>query len=220
MAGDFTDTGTYDEIKSFFNFLMENRSKFEKVLVVPGNHEMTLHESNYLQYGSKFHKPALDPKVAMEIVRSYSEIEFLCDSGFEFRGLKFWGTPWVNPCGYWSFCLQNKKFAESKMSEIPKDTDVLVSHSPPFDVRDKVMGTKVRKNKETGKMEMFYKPVPTGSRELMNRINAIVPRINIFGHIHECHGFEAHEGVLFLNASIMNDMHRPENLPTLIRLSY
>lgn len=220
VAGDFTDTGTYEEIKSFYEFLKSNRHKYQKILVIPGNHEMTLHSENYLKYGQKFHKPLLDPEKAKEIIESYPDIEYLLDSSFEFKGLKFYGIPWVMPCGYWSFTMTNPNFEKSKMNEIPLDTDIIISHSPPCGILDEIKHSKLSRNKETGQLEMKYGIKNIGSPQLLERIKKIGPRVNIFGHIHENHGFKEKSGVLFVNASIQDEMHRPGNLPIVINLYY
>ena len=36
---------------------------------------------------------------------------------------------------------------------------------------------------------------------LLERVNEIVPKVHVFGHIHECPGVESHNGTTFVNAA-------------------
>lgn len=222
VAGDFTDTGSYKELENFFDFLFKNKHKFEKIVVVPGNHELTLDKEFYLKYGERYyHKEnPLDPDIAKSIVERQEHFEFVCDSEFEFKGLKFWGTPWIPAIGRWAYTIPNKEFAEKKFSEIPEDTDVLISHAPPHGVLDQITSIGRERDSETGEIKVIYETESTGSKELLRRVAEVEPRLHLFGHVHESHGWVLHKNTLFVNASIMDKSHQPNNLPTLIQFYY
>lgn len=91
----------------------------------------------------------------------------LNDSGTTINGKTFWGTPWVTPCGPWNFTTtrdRRRKYFEM----IPCDLDVLIAHSPAYDVLDETKdGTHA------------------GCRELYTQLYRARPRYMVHGHIHE-----------------------------------
>ena len=99
----------------------------KKVLVVPGNHDLYL---EYLYKEDKW-KEFCD---YMEI-NTEGKLHFLIDQSFEYEGIKFYGTPWINPIDFqnnlWAFenyeCDDNNPY-----SKIPK-CDVLITHDSPFE---------------------------------------------------------------------------------------
>jgi Icc-related predicted phosphoesterase len=98
---------------------------------------------------------------------------YLQDSGCEWEGLRFWGTPWQPWFFDWAFNLYEPDLAP-KWDRIPAGTDILVLHGPPHGYGDGVPeGGGVRR---------------TGSPSLLRRIEQVVPRLAIFGHIHEGRG--------------------------------
>jgi len=112
---------------------------------------------------------------------------YLEDSGIEFGGLKFWGSPWQNWFGGWAFNApefdQGEVFLTEKFSQIPDDTDVLITHCPPAGFFDKVGGKSV------------------GSLALNKRVQQVCPKLHVFGHIHR-QGVEQIEGVTLCNAAV------------------
>jgi len=84
---------------------------------------------------------------------------------------------------------------------IPENTDVLVTHGPPFGVLDK-----------------NYNQMHCGCKSLLQRVMQVRPKLHIFGHIHEGYGVEAREGVTFMNASSVNLFYKMTNLPLLHEL--
>ena len=49
-----TDTASYKELTDFSNFLSLQKSKFKKIIVVAGNHEITFDEEFYNKYGERY----------------------------------------------------------------------------------------------------------------------------------------------------------------------
>lgn len=89
------------------------------------------------------------------------------DQGMELNGKTFWFTPWVAHCGQWNYQLSRGQRAE-RFKDIPEKLDVLVMHSPAFDVGD-----------------LTYTNETVGCRELRRVILEKKPRYAVFGHIHE-----------------------------------
>lgn len=221
VAGDLTDTGSYKELEDFSSFLSAQKPKFERIIVVAGNHELTFDEQFYLKHGERYyHKPALDPRKAKDILLSNADITYLEDSGCEFRGVKIWGTPWIPPIGRWAFSLPSPAFAEQTFAKIPPDTDILVSHAPPFGVLDEVTYYGYECDQQTGERVQVKEVESSGSRELARRVFDVKPRLHIFGHVHEGSGARLAGETLFVNAAIMNKEHKPGNKPKLIEVDF
>ena len=71
---------------------------------------------------------------------------------------------------------------------IPEDTDILITHCPPFGILD---------FNDKGKHE--------GYQNLLAIIQQkIKPRLHVFGHLHDAHGKIQIGETLFVNASIIN----------------
>jgi len=75
-------------------------------------------------------------------------------------------------------------------SAIPSGTDIVVTHEPPMDILDKT-GDKAWGN--------FF---------LWKRILEIKPKYHLFGHAHSAQGVLKKDGIVFSNASLMDDSKR------------
>ena len=105
--------------------------------------------------------------------------------------------------------MLEKKALEKVYANIPKDTDILLTHNPPYALFDSF--------KEWGDDDkLFY----AGSPALRNQIEAIQPQLVVCGHIHEHGGtqliLKGHMGnknSIIVNASHMNAQYEPVNQP-------
>jgi Icc-related predicted phosphoesterase len=170
-AGDFTRS--YNMKKEFFDFInwYSNIPVKYKILVA-GNHDGFIFENK------SFAKEYMKEK----------DIIYLEDSSVIIEGIKFYGTPWV-PTFYDWFFMKDDLELSYIFNSIDKDTNVLISHGPPYSVLDKNrMGQKC------------------GSKSLMNKISKLSDlKYSIFGHIHEDRGSLEREGVYYINASFMSN---------------
>ena len=143
------------------------------------------------------------------------------DSGVELEGIKFWGSPVQPEFGRWAFnrartlSEANYKFIKEikpHWDMISEDTDVLITHgppygaprpdrSPPYGVLDEVMY--VGRNPERN----------VGCQKLMEKIQKIKPKLHVFGHIHEARGvhIDKENKITYVNASSLNISYRPYN---------
>lgn len=102
---------------------------------------------------------------------------YLQDSGIDLCGYRIWGSPWQPPFWDWAFNLPEEApdhgpkdacLAE-KWALIPDDTDILVTHSPPYHYLDR-----------------NYYGEHCGSKTLLARIKELPNlKLHVFGHIHE-----------------------------------
>lgn len=132
---------------------------------------------------------------------------YLCDSGVQIGGVNFWGSPWQPWFHDWAFNAPRvdpgEEFLEEKFRQIPGDTDVLVTHSPPAGFHD-VVG---RRN--------------TGSTTLNKHVQRVRPILNVFGHIHHGFGVTHVEGTTLANVAhtkVEGGRYVPENPPVLFDL--
>jgi Icc-related predicted phosphoesterase len=196
IAGDLTKRDSNEEyIVHFPVWLWYQSKKYRKVVFTGGNHD------NIMYSGRMFPMPK-DLK---------EKCTYLFDSGCEFDGFKIWGSPWtktfegMNPhCK--SFTMDTEDELKKKWDLIPDDTDILVTHGPPYLIFDKTTSGEF-----------------VGSPTLRERIEAIKPKLHVFGHIHEDGGHQIllkHDGpnTLCVNASIMNEHYKPVNKPTYLEI--
>ena len=107
---------------------------------------------------------------------------YLQDSETTVGGLRIYGTPWTEWIGPWAFSLAesggganpaSRPDLETVFAAVPEGIDVLISHSPPYGLLDRVSrGDHV------------------GSFSLLRRLREVRPRLAVFGHIHEAFGSE------------------------------
>lgn len=69
---------------------------------------------------------------------------YLCNSSVTIHGIKIYGAPWHRYRGIFYFAsaygLDEKK-VEEEWQKIPDDTDILITHVPPFGILDYGMGS-------------------------------------------------------------------------------
>lgn len=114
---------------------------------------------------------------------------YLEDSGIELFDFKIWGTPWTPPfVGEWN---ADEDFLEAMFAAIPDDTDILVSHGPPFGFGDQPKGKGSRKRWTDLRDAGVHDPMlgrHVGSTALRARLDHIHPRLVVCGHIHASYG--------------------------------
>lgn len=205
VAGDLTAKDTLEEIDAFDSWL--NIQEYRKKIFITGNHDNILTNENpriyYMSFKSREGKD----------VKKMERLEYLCDSGTEFEGLKIWGSPWtkrfigMNPdCK--AFTVDTEEELAEKWALIPDDTDILITHGPSYGMHD---------------TNMFG--VNCGSTSLSKWISHHVDslKLHVHGHIHEAYGvynirkFQKKLGdpltPAFVNASIVDEWYRHTNKP-------
>ncbi len=174
-AGDVSSRGKLDEIIQFNDWLgtLPHRHK----VVIAGNHDFYF-ESN--------------PSHAKSLI---TNAIYLNDNGVEIKGIKIWGSP-IQPWFYdWAFNRQRGEDIRKHWELIPTDTDILITHGPPYGILD-----------ETTRGELV------GCEDLLEVIQQRVkPRLHVFGHIHESYGKTEIDETTFVNAAMVNLQYRPVN---------
>jgi Icc-related predicted phosphoesterase len=188
-AGDITDffapPGQSLEMLKDFNAWLGGLPHRHK-LVVAGNHELVFQE---------------EPKKARMLL-SYAR--YLENSGIELEGIRFWGSPQTPVMASMGFALELGAAARRHWSRIPEDTDVLITHGPPYGILDQ--------------------PVPwqrhQGDMELLLALRRLRFRLHVFGHNHGGYGQETNRASqCFLNCSLVDEHHRLANPPVVVDLT-
>ncbi len=179
IAGDLTSHGTIGQLVEFCAWLDTLPHKLK--LVVAGNHDACLMS---------------EPELSIALLED-SGVVYMQDIALTIDGVKFYGSPWMPEYNKWYFMLDPGSELNKYRRMIPLDTNVLITHCPPYGILD-YSNTRV-----------FY-----GCRSLLNRIEKLNDlQVHIFGHIHEQHGSRAD---MFYNVSICNRSYENVNPPTII----
>lgn len=105
-----------------------NKQPCEKVIAVPGNHDFFI---------EKAFKDGWLNELKQDLnVRTNGKLVLLIDESYTYKGVKFYGSPWIQPIPYqegkWAFETHTLADGENSVfSKIPKDTDVLITHDNP-----------------------------------------------------------------------------------------
>lgn len=170
-SGDFTMNGSEQEALDFLNWFCN--LPYPHKIFICGNHDDCLYGANI---------EGLDDSV-----------HYLCNSGVEIDGVKFYGVPM-----FMGDCIterQNRNYAK-----IPMGTDILITHTPPFGILD------------------FDGNINYGSEELFTRIVTVKPHLHLFGHIHSQYGMKILNNITFSNGAIMNADYSNLRSPNLINV--
>jgi Icc-related predicted phosphoesterase len=182
-CGDFTFKGWERELRKFNKWLGVLDIPNDQIYYCAGNHELSLNSSDRDWYESLL-----------------TNGTYLKDESVIINGYSFYFSPHQPYFFNWAFNYHEDR-ADIIWSNIPTDTDVLVTHGPPLNILDECDGGHV------------------GCKALRNHIfNRVKPIIHAFGHIHEGYGQQEVDGIQFINASVLNGAYEPVNQPIIIEL--
>jgi Icc-related predicted phosphoesterase len=195
VAGDLTSRDEAHQHFTMWNWL--SNQNYKKIVVIAGNHDRFIESFD-----------------GEHVITHWSKnLTYLCDSGTEFQGLKIFGSPWtktfpeLNPhCQ--AFTLDTEDEMMNKFEKIPHDTDILITHSPPWGVLDQTI-----------------QGLSVGSPSLFSWLKYVErPKLHVFGHVHEAYGkmecFMSYDNKMMIsvNASYVNELYQPVNKPVRIIL--
>jgi len=179
IAGDLTARDTereYDQLNRFLQSL-----EADKIVIIGGNHDNTLE---------------INPSVLKN-----PKVSYLLDSGITYKGVSIWGSPWsiafegINPrCT--AFTKPTDRDLAAHFGHIPLDTDILVTHTPPFGILDRNIDG-----------------ICCGSAALRNVTAISKIKYHFFGHIHEGYGSADYGAIKYYNCSHMNKDYIARNSP-------
>jgi Icc-related predicted phosphoesterase len=178
-AGDSTWQGYPYAVEAFNKWLGEQTHIAEKVIIA-GNHDFWF--ESHPEYARK----------------AITNATYLQDESCYVNDVHIYGTPWQPFYYNWAFQCETEEELGIKFSKIPKDTDILVSHCPPYGILDQ--------NKHAQSI---------GSKILGEWIVSIRPKVVIFGHNHEGYGHIEKDGTHYINVATCDHHYRPINKPVL-----
>lgn len=134
------------------------------------------------------------------------DCHILIDKLVEIEGLKIYGSPWSKDFYNWGFNLPEKKL-KLAWDKIPEGIDILLVHSPPYGIFDMTQNLRYEKKR-------------IGSPSLLKKIKEIRPKYVVFGHNHGQPGVVEKDGIVFINATVLDDSRTGEivNPPTVIEV--
>ena len=191
-AGDFMNGGyTKIEVIEFLDWFRAIKG-YDKKIFIAGNHDRILEN---------------DPTWSLLTIKDYTNLIYLQDEGYSIYDIdndlsvKLYGSPWQPEFFNWAFNLpRNGEVMKAKWDDIPDDTDILITHGPPFGHLDIPGGQSIR----------------VGCEMLRHRVDELRPKIHVFGHIHGSSGYYYNGHTHFINASILNEQYLYTNLPVSI----
>jgi len=136
-------------------------------IVIAGNHEIALNDYTLFQ-----------------IQRRLSNCIYLQDSGVSVEGLKIYGTPWTPSCNM-GFSDSHSNLEQRIWPKIPLKTDILISHMPPFNIKDIAYDPRNTNAVACSVCKQMHRRYSHwGSKGLRERVRVVRPKVHIFGHVH------------------------------------
>jgi len=199
-SGDITTMGHKSEVIDFLDWF-NSLTQFKHKIFIAGNHDFYF-DTEYKAYttrGSIRHKRTnTKEEELIELLSNYPNLIYLNDSGVEINEIKIWGSP-VQPWFHdWAFNKQRGEDIKKHWDLIPNNTEILITHGPPYLHGDKTI--------------RGYDNV--GCEDLLEAIlkNENI-KVNIFGHIHEGYGITEEADKIFINTSILDIYYDVRNKP-------
>lgn len=190
-AGDITMAGDLDPILNFNEWL--GTLSYKHKIVIAGNHDKFLADHTDNGFNGK---------------KILNNATYLDEETINIKGINIYGSPYTP-----SFSNMRKGLAfykergielKSIWDEIPDNTDILITHGPPYGILDKAYD---------GSAGGFS----VGDKPLLEKVLEVKPKYHVFGHIHEDGGKKlVNENTTFINASVINKEYELTNKPRVI----
>ena len=182
-SGDISSMGYEHEIVDFLKWFNKQPARYK--IFCAGNHDW-LFEKNRL--------------LAKRLIPE--GIIYLDDEEIVLEGLKFYGSPVQLEFYNWAFNRTEESLARY-WSNIPTDTDILITHSPVYGILDEINNNGIHLGS------------PSLYNEISERLNLM---ISVFGHIHSGHGTRLINNTLFINASNLDEKYQVAYNPVIVEM--
>jgi Icc-related predicted phosphoesterase len=206
-AGDFMNGGrSFEEIKSFNTWLDKVPVHPANRLIGFGNHDCLFDETHL--YSNK--------DIAARARNTLTNGVYFQDEYVHLRGVKMYFSPWTQEFYGWGFNAKRGEAIAKIWAKIPEDTEVLVTHGPPYDILDKAF-----ENSKWNSSVIQNPSIPLGCEELLKVVKRLPNlKYHIFGHIHGSRGqkivrFEHGKAIdpVFVNAAFLDEQYKPHPGP-------
>lgn len=163
-TGDFSNKGTLAEITDFLNWFTALPYPYK--IFIGGNHDEGLYEYPFKNL----------PENCF----------YLCNSGITIQNIHFYGIPMF---------LEDIMMGtyDKNIQKIPKNTDILLTHQPPYTILDDSENTHF------------------GDMLLYDKVMEVKPKYHLFGHIHSCYGRKSINNTTFFNTAMVDENYQLKN---------
>lgn len=188
-SGDISFRGEQNIVEDFISWFGQQKAK-NKILIF-GNHEV-----GYSNHTSKKYLSA------QKLLKD-NNIHYLQNSEVIIDGIKFWGSPATPFFGGWEWNYHRGKDIKKVWDKIPDDTNVLITHGPPYSILDLV---ELHPLKDRDPHQGCY--------DLLNKIHELKElKAHCFGHLHSGYGSIVNNNVTYVNASVCDERYQANNSP-------
>jgi len=183
FCGDWSFRGYEHETRAFAKWL--NKQPAKHIVLTAGNHE-------------KFFETQL-PASRLWITEECPRAHLLLHEALELEGLKIFGSAITPTFFNWGFMADRGPEIARLWSQIPDDTQVLITHGPAMGILDQL--DPIRNN---------YKIEHAGCQDLFERLKNLKDlKIHAFGHLHYQNKTTlVQDGVTFINAAAVDDDYK------------
>lgn len=185
-AGDCTGSGSMLALSEFARWF--GALPHEHKILIAGNHDFCFERQ---------------PTASREICVQQG-ITYLRGESTSILGVNFYGFPW-QPIFRWMAFNAREGELRGRLSRVPNDTHVLISHGPAMNILDFIPSQNIH----------------VGCQALAQRIEQLENlKVHICGHIHESYGFLEREsdGLKHVNASTCTASYQPSHPPIIVDL--
>ncbi len=186
-AGDSTSMGTERQFLDFIEWFSNQPHRVK--CFINGNHDF-LGQDSPLRFKS--------------ILEKYPNIIYLEHEAKEIEEIKVFGSPWTPKFGGWAYNADDDQLIDL-WDQIPDDTQILVTHGPPYGILDKTAGGQL-----VGCNHLRY--------TIQTRLTKL--KLHTFGHIHEGAGQMTENGVTYVNASVLDEHYHPNGNIQLVEYDF
>jgi Icc-related predicted phosphoesterase len=173
MVTDFYKMGSrkMDEYEDFFSWFSAQPAKHK--ICIAGNHDFAPYYPNTRTY-------------FLELIPD--DVLYLQDEEVTIDGVKFYGTPWQPDFFNYAFNVAKTKNRQKLFAKIPVDTNVLLTHMPPY-----------------GILDMLPNEKNVGCAAILERIQNLPHlKLHVFGHVHYAYGIQhlSPNDTIYVNAAL------------------
>jgi Icc-related predicted phosphoesterase len=193
-CGDLSSQGRLPDTLDFLRWFNTHPHKHK--IFIAGNHDWIFEQ---------------DPNFYRIVKLDFPELTYLQDEGCEVEGIKFYGSPHQPRFYNWAFNKDRGADIKQYWDKIPDDTDVLITHGPPYGICDEAyrVGYNITEH--------------VGCVDLLDAIKRVKPKIWMGGHIHYSYGIGSvtHEDgskTMCYNCSILDEQYMVANKPWIINI--
>jgi Icc-related predicted phosphoesterase len=184
-TGDFTYDGSIGQLQREVKALAKVvKGKTDTVIAIAGNHD---------RFCQQF------PDLAKQVFDD-NGITYLCDSWCVAKGLTIYGSPYTHEFCGWAFPLYNPDECIRKWSNIPDNTNILLTHGPCLNIGDSCPD-----GYKAGCNDLFHRTCQLKDLKLF-----------VCGHIHGGYGIKQFDGKVYVNASSCTERYECTNEPIVI----